>query len=105
MIQLKRLTITQKYLKMKRKYSIKIYLTSQEFNKLTAENFSARLAQAKLATKADFDDFVKETDFENKPKNIKKKVTSNKAKQVLVENELDELLEKVELILAKGLTL
>ena len=58
MIQLKRLTITQKYLKMKRKYSIKIYLTSQEFNKLTAENFSARLAQAKLATKADFDDFV-----------------------------------------------
>ena len=31
------------------------YITTPEFNKLTAENFAARLAQANLITKADFD--------------------------------------------------
>ena len=31
------------------------YLTTPEFNKLTAENFAARLAQANLVTKTDFD--------------------------------------------------
>ena len=34
-------------------------LLTQEFNKLAAGNFTARLAQAKLATKADIADFVK----------------------------------------------
>ena len=34
-------------------------LRTQEFDKLTAGNFAARLAQAKLATKADIADFVK----------------------------------------------
>ena len=29
------------------------YITTQRFNKLTVENFEARLAQAKLTTKAD----------------------------------------------------
>ena len=29
------------------------YITTQEFNKLTADNFAARLVQANLATKAD----------------------------------------------------
>ena len=42
----------------------------QEFNKLTADNFATRLAQAKLTTKADIADFVKEADFDNKLKNI-----------------------------------
>ena len=41
-----------------------------EFNKLTAAYFSARLGQAKLATKPDIVDFVKETDFEEKLKKI-----------------------------------
>ena len=36
------------------------YITTQEFNKLTADTFAARLAQAKLATEVDFADFVKE---------------------------------------------
>ena len=36
---------------------------------MTAENFAARLAQAKLSTKANIDDFIKETDFDNKLKN------------------------------------
>ena len=32
------------------------YITTLEFNKLTAENFAARLPQANLLTKTDFDD-------------------------------------------------
>ena len=31
------------------------YITTQEFNKLTAENFAARLKQADLVNKTDFD--------------------------------------------------
>ena len=31
------------------------YITTPEFNKLTAENFAARLVQANLKTKIDFD--------------------------------------------------
>ena len=31
------------------------YITTQEFNKLTTENFNARLAQENLITKTDFD--------------------------------------------------
>ena len=36
--------------------------------KLTAENFPARSKQANLAIKADIDDFVEETDFDDKLK-------------------------------------
>ena len=32
---------------------------------MVADNFAARLAQAKLGTKDDIADFVKETDFDN----------------------------------------
>ena len=64
------------------------YITTPEFNKLTAENFSARLKQANLATKGNIADFVKKTNFDDKLKNLYKKVTSNKSKHVLVENEL-----------------
>ena len=35
------------------------YIATQEFNKLTAENLAARLAQAKLAGKVDITYFVK----------------------------------------------
>ena len=35
------------------------YDTTQEFDKLTLENFAARLAQANLASKTDIDGFVK----------------------------------------------
>ena len=44
------------------------YITTQEFNKLTADNFAARLEIAKLATKNDIAGFVKEADFDEKPK-------------------------------------
>ena len=41
------------------------YITTPEFNKLTAENFAAN-----LASKSDTADFIKETDFDNKLKNL-----------------------------------
>ena len=54
--------------------------TTQEFNKLTSENFTARLKQGNLGSKNDIADFVKKKDFDDKPKNV----TSNK-------NDLNEL--------------
>ena len=41
---------------------------------------------------SDIADFVKKTDFDDKLKNVNKKITSDK--HVLVENELHELSEK-----------
>ena len=58
------------------------YITTPEFNRLTAESFAARLAQANLVTKTDFDD---------KLIILNKKVTSNKTKHLLVENQLEKL--------------
>ena len=50
--------MTQKLMKLKRKitnHKHDKYTTTPEFNKLTVENFAARLAQANLVTKTDFD--------------------------------------------------
>ena len=58
------------------------YIDTQEFNKLTADVFNARLAQAKLITKPEFD---------SKLSNFNRKITSNKTKHLLVENELNKL--------------
>ena len=61
LIQFKKLPITQKLVKLKRKYlSLKHnkYITTPEFNKLTAENFAARLKQANLASQNDTADFI-----------------------------------------------
>ena len=54
----KKLAIIQKLMKLKKKitdHNHDKYITTPEFNKLTTENFAARLAQANLATKTDFD--------------------------------------------------
>ena len=67
------------------------YITAQECNKLVSDNFAAVLAQLNLASKNDIANFVKKTDFDDKLKNLYKKVTSNKTIHVLVENELKEL--------------
>ena len=64
------------------KYITYKYITTQEFNKLATKNFNARLAQANLITK---------TDFDAKPQSLSKRITSNKAKHLLVENELKKL--------------
>ena len=58
------------------------YITTLAFNILTTEYFQARLAQANLITKTDFD-----TEF----KKISDRVTSNKTKHLRVENELKKL--------------
>ena len=47
------------------------YITTLEFNKLTAENFASRLKQA---------DLVNKTDFDNKLTSFNKRITSNKTK-------------------------
>ena len=43
-----------------------------------AETFANELKQTNLASKNNITDFVKNTDFDNKLKNISKTVTSNK---------------------------
>ena len=79
------------------------YINTQDFNKLTSESFNARLAKSDLASKRDIANFVKKTDFDDKLKNMNKNVTSNKTKHAIVENELNELSEKVKAISTKGL--
>ena len=58
------------------------YIDTSEFNKLTADVFNARIAQANLITK---------TDFDAKLSSLNKKITKNKSKHLLVENELNKL--------------
>ena len=69
-----------------------IYITTPEFNKLTAEVFDARLARANFVTKADFDD---------KQKSLNQKNNSNKTKNLLVENEYKKL-QTFDLIYFRG---
>ena len=59
------------------------YITTSEFNTFAADVFNARIARANLITKGDFDD---------KPSNLNSKITANKSKHLLVENELKELI-------------
>ena len=53
-----------------------------------AENFAERLAQPNLASKTYITNFVNKTDFDDKFKNLNKKVTSNQTKHLLVGKEL-----------------
>ena len=41
------------------------YITTSEFNKLTAENFKARLSQANLVTKTYFDAMLRSLNMKN----------------------------------------
>ena len=61
------------------------YVTTPEFNKITAESFTARLAQANLASKNNIPNFLKKTDFYDKLKTLNKKFTSNETKHVFDE--------------------
>ena len=58
------------------------YITTLEINTLAADVFNARLAQANLITK---------TDFDAKLSSLNRKITQNKSKHLLVENELNKL--------------
>ena len=66
------------------------YTTTPEFNRLTAERFSARLAQVNLASQNDIANFVKKTD-DDKLKNLNKKIISNIKTHVLAENNFKHL--------------
>ena len=57
-------------------------INTPEFNKLTAENFAERLAQANLVTQTNFDD---------KLINLNKIINSNKTRHLIGENELKKL--------------
>ena len=46
------------------------YISTPEFNKLTSENFAARLKQANLASKSEITNFLNKTDFHNKLKDV-----------------------------------
>ena len=55
------------------------YITTPEFNTLAADVFNARLAQATLVTK---------TDFDAKLSSLNRKITAKTSKHLLVKNEL-----------------
>ena len=59
-----------------------LYIDSSEFNKLAVDVFNARIAQANLITK---------TDFDAKSSSLNKKITQNKTKYLLVGSELNKL--------------
>ena len=61
------------------------YITTQEFNKLIAENFAARLKQA---------DLVNKTDFDNKLTSFNRRITSNKTKHLKVQKKLNSPITK-----------
>ena len=58
------------------------YSTIPEFNTLAASFFNARLAQANLITK---------TDFDAKLSSLNRKISANKSKHLLIENKFKEL--------------
>ena len=80
------------------------YITTQEFDKLTSENFALRLAQANLAGKNGTDNFVNKIYFNNKLKKLNKKVNSNNTSHAEFNTKLDDLERNVKIISTKGLT-
>ena len=77
--------MTQRSVSLKKKltdHNHDKHITTPDFNTLAADVFNARLAQENLITK---------TDFDAKLSNLNKKITSNKSKHLLVENELKKL--------------
>ena len=57
-------------------------ITTPKFNKLAADVFNARIAQANVITK---------TDFDAKLSSLNRKITTNKTKHLLVKNELNKV--------------
>ena len=56
------------------------YITTPDFNKLATNVFNARLAQANIVTK---------TDFDAKLSSLNREITSNKTRQLFIENGID----------------
>ena len=62
------------------------YITTQQFYKLTAENFAAKLKQA---------DLVNKTDLNNKLTSFNRQITTNKTKHLEVQKKIDRLITKI----------
>ena len=62
----------------------------------------AKITEKKVVNETNIVDFIKKTNFDDKVNNISKKVTLNKSQYLLVENELNELSEKVKLLSIKS---
>ena len=58
------------------------YIDTSEFNKLAVDVFNARITQANLITK---------TDFDAKLSSLNRKITKNKTVHLIVKNELNKL--------------
>ena len=67
------------------------YIITQEFNKWMVENFAARLKQANLVSK---------TDFDNKLANFNRRTTSNKVKYLEVQKKVG-LQKKLKVVIKK----
>ena len=78
------------------------HITTNKFNKLTARNVVARLKLANLAFNGDVYDFVEKANFDDKLKNLNKKVTSNKTKHLKTEKKLIDVTNKIAQISKKG---
>ena len=84
-IYLTKQTITLKLQKLKIKLTDHNHdkcIDTQEFNRLATDVFNARIAQANLTSK---------TDFDAKLSILNRKITQNKTKHLLVGNELNKL--------------
>ena len=68
----KKLTITQKLVKLKIKLLLIMIVIIILLLNLSSENFTATLPQTNLASKNDIAKFVKKTDFEDKLKSLNK---------------------------------
>ena len=69
-IQLKKLTITQKLEKIKKKKLLIMFMINIILlQNLIRESFAAGLAQANLVSNSDIANFVNKTDFDDKLKN------------------------------------
>ena len=61
---------------------------------MTTNNLETTLAQANLEAKADTDDLVEETDFDDTLKNLNKKLNSNKTRHAEAVRKLTDITEK-----------
>ena len=76
----------QKLVKLRIKFIIVLnILALQEFNKFTAENLAARLKEANLLNK---------TDFDNKLTSLNKRITLNKIKHFEYQKKLNSVVTK-----------
>ena len=80
--------MTQKISELEKKPTDHIhdkYITTPEFNTLTSIIFNARLAQENVIIK---------TDFDAKLSSLNRKITANKTKHLLVENDSSYIIDK-----------